>query len=196
MSVWTQLAIEARKWGFGNASELRKIAPLRFRGLLLRWKIDRGGHLLLAREQAQIIKRPGGRQQLTIGDRAYLAERSRIVFEGGTGCIEFGDDVVLGDRSEIRARELIRIGSGSVIAFGAIVTDTNHHDIDGSLTTSPTVLGERVWIGAGAMVLRGVTIGDGAVVAAGSVITTDVPAGSLVAGNPARLVREHVTWHR
>jgi acetyltransferase-like isoleucine patch superfamily enzyme len=74
--------------------------------------------------------------------------------------------------------------------------DTNHHHIAGSPTTAPTLIGAHVWIGARALVLRGVTIGDGAVVAAGAVVTTDVPSGALVGGNPARVIREHVAWSR
>jgi acetyltransferase-like isoleucine patch superfamily enzyme len=51
---------------------------------------------------------------------------------------------------------------------------------------APVVIGENVWIAAGAAVLRGVTIGDDSVVAFGSVVTRDVPAGTIVGGNPAR----------
>ena len=51
-----------------------------------------------------------------------------------------------------------------------------------------------VWIGTGAVVRPGVTIGDGAVQAAGSVVTSDVPGRVLVAGNPARIIREAVSW--
>ena len=61
--------------------------------------------------------------------------------------------------------------------------------------TRPLTIGDHVWIGTGAMVLGGVTIGDGAVVAAGSVVTKDVPGKVIVAGNPARVVREDVSWH-
>jgi acetyltransferase-like isoleucine patch superfamily enzyme len=55
-------------------------------------------------------------------------------------------------------------------------------------------IGDHVWIGARAAVLKGVTIGDGAIVAAGAMVTHDVPARALVAGVPARLVREGVEW--
>ncbi len=56
------------------------------------------------------------------------------------------------------------------------------------------MIGDWVWIGCRATVLKGVTIGDGAVVAAGSVVTRDVPPAALVGGNPARVLRERVTW--
>jgi acetyltransferase-like isoleucine patch superfamily enzyme len=59
--------------------------------------------------------------------------------------------------------------------------------------SAPIEIGDHVWIGARAMVLKGVTIGDGAVVAAASVVTKDVAPGTLVAGSPARYVRD-VTW--
>ena len=63
-----------------------------------------------------------------------------------------------------------------------------------TIVDAPVTIGDRVWIGCRATVLKGVTIGDGAVVAACSVVTRDVPPRALVAGNPARVVREDVTW--
>ena len=67
---------------------------------------------------------------------------------------------------------------------------TRGHPREISLDESPVRIGDDAWIGAGAMVLRGVTVGEGGVVAAGAVVTKDVPAFSIVAGNPAVLVRE------
>ena len=64
------------------------------------------------------------------------------------------------------------------------------HPREISLDESPVRIGDDAWIGAGAMVLRGVTVGEGGVVAAGAVVTKDVPPYSIVAGNPAVLVRE------
>ncbi len=170
---------------------------MRLRGAIIRRRyVNHGGNGLLARDHVEIIKRDGGRQHLALGERIYLAERCRIVFEGPQGCVELGDDVFVNARSEIRARDLVRIGAGSILAFDVVVMDTNHHDLKGSVTTAPTIIGEHVWVAARALVVRGVTIGNGAVVAAGSVVTRDVPAGALVAGNPARILREHVTWTR
>jgi acetyltransferase-like isoleucine patch superfamily enzyme len=59
---------------------------------------------------------------------------------------------------------------------------------------APVDIGDDVWIGRGALVLPGVTIGDGAVVAAGAVVTKDVPAGSVVAGVPAKVVGRADSW--
>ncbi|MGY4311297.1 acetyltransferase-like isoleucine patch superfamily enzyme [Bradyrhizobium sp. JR3.5] len=67
---------------------------------------------------------------------------------------------------------------------------TRGHPKDVSLDEGPVRICDDAWIGAGAMVLRGVTIGRGAIVAAGAVVTKDVAAYSIVAGNPAVLVRE------
>jgi acetyltransferase-like isoleucine patch superfamily enzyme len=61
-------------------------------------------------------------------------------------------------------------------------------------TEAPVRIGDRVWIGARATILKGVRVGEGAVIGAGSVVTRDVPARALVAGNPARVVRENVAW--
>jgi acetyltransferase-like isoleucine patch superfamily enzyme len=58
----------------------------------------------------------------------------------------------------------------------------------------PIRIGDHVWIGMGVTIVGGVTVGDGAVVAAGSVVSADVPERSIVAGNPARVVRENVSW--
>jgi acetyltransferase-like isoleucine patch superfamily enzyme len=196
MSIKAAAGMHMRNWGFRTAPGPVAIAPMRLRGLLLRRKINEGGHGLLVRDHVEVVKRDGGRQRLAIGSGVYLAERVRLVFEGPAGRIELGDDVFLNARAEIRARELVKIGAGTIVAFDAVVMDTNHHDLEGSVTTAPTIIGEHVWIGARAMVLRGVTIGDGAVIAAGSIVTRDVPARALAAGNPARVIREEVSWAR
>ncbi|WP_376715052.1 DapH/DapD/GlmU-related protein [Janibacter limosus] len=64
-----------------------------------------------------------------------------------------------------------------------------HPDRRSDMHPAPIVIGRKVWIGANATILKGVTIGDGAIVAAGAVVTKDVPADSIVVGAPARVVR-------
>ncbi|MBO7744922.1 hypothetical protein I8J29_12005 [Paenibacillus sp. MWE-103] len=72
--------------------------------------------------------------------------------------------------------------------------DTDTHRIEGMSETKPTVIGDRVWIGSKATILKGVTIGEGAVVAAGSLVSKDVAPYALVAGVPAKPIRENVSW--
>jgi len=67
--------------------------------------------------------------------------------------------------------------------------------VDGKSVATPIIIGDHVWIGMNVTVLKGVTIGDGAVVAAGSMVTKDVPPHSLVAGVPAKVVKTDVEWN-
>lgn len=101
--------------------------------------------------------------------------------------------------SLIACSKQITIGDGVAIARGVYIYDGDHHDIlnDSGEVCNPAkeiVIGNHVWIGAGAMILKGVTIGDGAVIAAGAVVTHDVPAKCMAAGNPAVIIRRDVTW--
>ena len=70
----------------------------------------------------------------------------------------------------------------------------NHTIIGGKEKTAPIKIGNHVWIGARATILKGVKIGDGAVVAAGAVVTRDVPPNTLVGGVPAKIIKENVSW--
>lgn len=72
-------------------------------------------------------------------------------------------------------------------------TDTPVSDPYGGMK-APIEIGENVWIGYHCQILKGVKIGNGAIVGSGSVVTHDVPANSIVVGNPARVVKENVTW--
>ena len=94
----------------------------------------------------------------------------------------------------LSSRAAITIGDGAAIAEDVIIRDHDGHTIAGGRAEQlPIVIGDHVWIGMRAMVLKGVTIGSGAIIAAGAVVTRDVPPNTLVAGNPAQVVRE-ATW--
>jgi acetyltransferase-like isoleucine patch superfamily enzyme len=100
----------------------------------------------------------------------------------------------LNSGAKISCSQYIRIGHGVAIADDVVIQDSDFHNLSGARgQTLPIEIGDRVWIGRGAIILKGTTIGAGAVIGAMSVITKDVPAGMLVAGNPAKAIRP-VTW--
>lgn len=112
---------------------------------------------------------------------------------------DFGRNIRVGKRVFINFgctfmdRGGIRIGDDAFIAPGVRLITENHgisHDRRRYLSSRPIVIGDNVWIGAGAVVLPGVTIGKNAVVGAGSVVTKDVEPDTVVAGNPARPIRK------
>lgn len=111
----------------------------------------------------------------------------------------FGDRVFIGRGCEFNIRERIEVGDDCLIASGCTFVDTNHgRDSSRSMNaqplhSSPITLGRNVWLGAGCIVLKGVSIGEGAVIGAGSVVTKSVPAGEVWAGVPARPVRNSST---
>ena len=86
----------------------------------------------------------------------------------------------------------ITIGDGTLIGHGSTLTTLNHA-VDparrADMEPAPVVIGRNVWLGAGVTVVPGVTIGDGAVIGAGAVVTKDVPADTIAAGVPARVIR-------
>jgi acetyltransferase-like isoleucine patch superfamily enzyme len=97
----------------------------------------------------------------------------------------------------IAADGLVEIGEHCMLANGCFVTDANHRFDDpirpvtwqGFTSKGPTRLGDNVWLGAHVAVTSGVTIGDRCVVGANSVVTSDLPAGTIAAGAPARVLR-------
>jgi maltose O-acetyltransferase len=112
---------------------------------------------------------------------------------------ETGSEIVLGKNCaimngcEILARKSIHIGENTRIGPHTLIYDSDFHEIDPvrrgqSGKTESVVIEENVWIGSRAIILKGVCIGRDAVVAAGCVVTKDVLAGSIVAGNPMRVV--------
>ena len=109
--------------------------------------------------------------------------------------ILIGDECFIGSGCEFNIRERIVVGRYSQIASGARFIDHNHGTAIGKRIgvqeppSRPITIGEDVWIGANSIVLQGAEIGDGAVVAAGAVVTGLVPPLAIVAGVPAKLIR-------
>ena len=121
----------------------------------------------------------------------------RVVVDGGRLTFGWGTNVN-GTGTKILCATGITIGKECTFSWDVQVMDNDFHAItvDGQERPSaaPVTIGDRVWIGTRGVVLKGVTIGDGAVVAAGAVVTKDVPAGAVVAGMPARVVGRADSW--
>lgn len=146
-----------------------------------------------------------GEGRLSLGSNVRLSGKSSFVF-GNTGkdrpSISLGDDCFLGHGCSIRSSASVTIGNDCLLASGVSITDYDGHPLDalrrraGHRTPPhgirPVIIGDDVWIGQGAIVLKGVTIGSRSVVGAGSVVVRDVPSDCVVAGNPARVVKRLV----
>jgi acetyltransferase-like isoleucine patch superfamily enzyme len=102
--------------------------------------------------------------------------------------LDVGDRVFINQGASIVATLAIQIGDDSRIGDHVAIYDTDHHAVAG-VRCAPVSIGRNVWLARAAIVLPGVTIGDHAVVAAGSIVIEDVPPRTLVAGNPARAIR-------
>ena len=139
-----------------------------------------------------VIERPW---LLTTGERVQLEHGAHIKMVEENARITLGSATFVGFGSELDIALELHVGSHVLIAPGCFITDHNHrHEgsglIDAQGTESrPVRIGNDVWLGAHAVVLPGVTIGDGAIVGAGAVVTRDVPPQTVVVGVPAGPIR-------
>ena len=155
------------------------------------------------------ILNPGGnRGAVRIGNHSIL--RGELFVFPHSGRIALGDWVFLGENSRIWSSNQVVVGDRVLISHDVNIHDTNGHPIDAiarfeqtqaiilsghpnditTIASAPVTIGDDAWIGFGATVLKGVTIGAGAIIAARSLVTKNVAAGTMVAGNPARLMRD------
>lgn len=173
------------------------------------WRMVNRGKVVVTlgdRSKLQLHKVHGARgNRLTVGNDSLIG--SRVAFDRVGAYIEIGDRCYIGASSLVSAESII-LGDDVVISWGVTIVDHNSHDAawegrEGDILNwakglknweyvirAPVRIEDRVWIGFNAIILKGVTIGSGAVVAAGSVVTRDVEPNTIVAGNPARFVRQ------
>lgn len=155
-----------------------------------------------------------GKKYLTIGEDCIVS--GNFIFESTDGQVKIGNHSYIGGSTFI-SRSQIRIGDNVTIAWGCTIYDHDSHSLDyrlrrkdiddelrdiragvsfiknkdwSSVKSKPITIRNDAWIGMNCIILKGVTIGEGAIVGAGSVVTKDVPAWTLVAGNPARVIKE------
>lgn len=109
------------------------------------------------------------------------------------GEIRIGDYVLISPGNQIIASERITIGSNTMIASGCYISDSDWHDTYDRTAEldkhAPITFGENVWIGSRVIVGKGVTVGENSIIGAGSVVTRDIPANVIAAGNPAKAVK-------
>jgi galactoside O-acetyltransferase len=149
------------------------------------------------------LKRVSG-NKLSIGEASIV--HAGITFEAAGGEVRIGDRVFLG-RSNLMCYKAIHIGNDVIMSWGVTVVDHDSHSTDwdkrqndvsdwalgkkdwSQIATARVIVEDKCWIGFNVSILKGVTIGEGAVVGACSVVTRDVTPYTVVAGNPARLIR-------
>lgn len=164
------------------------------------------GHILNAqlrmrgRAKAPLSVRLRGRIHLSGDGEVVLGEG--VCFNGTvvpvelvtyeSGRIEIGSRTFINYGSSIAARASVKIGADCLLGHYTFVMDNDQHDIVRHMElpqSGPVVIEDHVWIGSKVTILAGVRIGSRAVIGAGSIVTKDVPARCVVAGNPARVLR-------
>jgi acetyltransferase-like isoleucine patch superfamily enzyme len=156
---------------------------------------------------ARIRNARGDSSKIRIGSHTHVLGELFTFAHGGE--IRIGEWCYIGEASRIWSATSIELGDRVLISHSVNIFDSLTHPIQAaarhaqvrkifeeghplkvSLDENPVRIHNDAWIGAGAMVMRGVTVGEGGIVAAGAVVTRDVPPYSIVAGNPAVLVRD------
>lgn len=173
-----------------------------------------GNSVLNSAFHVRADKKVKGKKFVSIGDDCIL--NCKLIFESEMGEIKIGNRVFIGN-SEVLCREKIEFGNNIFVSWGCVFYDHDSHSIDyrqrqnditqllkdlraegplvenknwDTVASKPIKVCDNAWIGMKSIILKGVTIGEGAIVAAGSVVTKDVAPWTIVGGNPAVFIRE------
>ncbi len=153
--------------------------------------------------QPILVVGPGA---VALGDGVQFGWRASPGFYSGYCYLEVAREearIEIGDRTELNNGAMlksagagIRIGSDGLFGVGVEIFDSDFHELaparrhDGQPRLAPVEVGDNVFVGMGARILKGATIGSDSVIGAGAVVTGTIPAGVVAAGNPARVIRE------
>lgn len=145
--------------------------------------------------EARLLVQKNG--ELTVGDEGIEMFSGAYIRIMVCGEME-ANGLFMNEGCQITARKKIMIGEGCLMGRGVTLRSDDAHHILGEKHESslPITIGQHVWICQEASVMKGVKIGNGAVVAAGAVVTEDVPKHALVGGIPAKVIKEYVEWER
>lgn len=157
--------------------------------------------------EAIIYNPPNDPSRIVIGENSHIQGELHIFNYGGR--IEIGNNTYIGKDSRIWSGDNVKIGNNVLISHFCNIIDTNSHEINpyeraerskeifssghwktkGSIKTSPITIKDYAWISFNVSILKGVTIGEGAIIGACSVVTDDVPDFALAIGNPAKVIK-------
>jgi acetyltransferase-like isoleucine patch superfamily enzyme len=158
-----------------NHSHFKK----RFRNAYCILRVEKGGSLVLERDNFTLCE----------GSSVLVRKNAKILLKG-KGFIN--------SNSVIDCYSHIEIGHGTIISTNCNISDSDSHMVIlkgiKKVNTKAIVIGDHVWIGKNVTILKGVKIGNNAIIAAGSIVTKDVPNNTLFGGNPAVIIREGVDW--
>lgn len=142
--------------------------------------------------RSSILRMDNNSTLTLMGDFSFFYGADIILFKECE--LVLGKDSFINNSCKIRCHKRIEIGDGCAISHDFTIMDSDAHELNGEREKLPIRIGNHVWIGTRVTILKGVNIGDGAVIAAGSLVVSDVPAGALVGGVPAHIIREEVEW--
>ena len=169
-SVWSNIVRQAHQWQFRRAC-IQAGAPLHVHGRCLvsgSGSIRVGNHIMLKSPKHQPID----------------------IYASSGAEVSIGDHTFINRGVRISCSERIQIGSHCLIGDDCVIIDNDYHAIGGGpAKVAPIDIGDHVWLALRVIVLRGVTIGTGSVVGAGSIVTRSIPPYTFAAGAPARAIR-------
>lgn len=163
------------------------------RYFIQKYRLGKCGENIFFDKNIELMRNP---KNIFLEENIYIKEGTKICACNDKAIIEIGKNTSIGYNNFIFASNKITIGDNCMIAPFVYIVDSNHGTDRGTPmnqqanVTAPIKIGSDVWIGSHCTILKGITIGDGSIVAAGSVVTKDVEPYSIVGGVPAKKIGE------